>query len=199
MNLGDCKQMRLPFVLALMLANMPAGAAELYRWHDENGVVNYSNTPPAKTRTGKPATVVEDRLSVYTPEQSVTDAIERKRSQPQPQPSASFTRPPESERRVIAPPPPPPMGYDPCANPNDLNCPGYLYDGSPVFNGRRRHVPLVQPQLPPGTIAGQSAGPNAYIPGQSGTALPPPAPPSRSSGGGFTVRDKERERDFPRR
>lgn len=190
--------MRPCIVLALLLASAPAGAAELYRWHDENGVVNYSNTPPAKTRAGKPATVVEDRLSVYTPERSVTDAIERRRTQAQPQPSASFTRPPEPERRVAAPPPPPPASYDPCAHPYDVNCPGYLYDASPVFNGRRRHVPLVQPQLPPGTIAGQSAGPNAYIPGQSGAALPPPPSRSGSSGGGFTVRAKERERDFPR-
>jgi hypothetical protein len=190
--MGDCKHMRTSLALALLLASASAGAAELYRWQDENGVVNYSNTPPPKTRSGKPATVVEDRLSVYTPERSVTDAIERRRTQPQP--SASFTRPPEPERRVSAPPPPPPIAYDPCANPNDVNCPGYLYDGAPVFNARRRHVPLMQPHLPPGTIAGQSAGPNAYIPGQSGTAPPPPAP-SRSPGAGFTLRD----RDYPRR
>lgn len=190
--------MRASIVLALLIASAPAGAAELYRWQDENGVVNYSNTPPPKTRAGKPATVVEDRLSVYTPERSVTDAIERRRLQLPPQPSASFTRPPEPERRVIAPPPPPPVAYDPCANLNDLNCPGYLYDGSPVFHGRRRPVPLVQPQLPPGTIAGQATGPNASIPGLSGNA-PPPPPQTRSSGSGFTVRETERERDFPRR
>jgi hypothetical protein len=171
-------------VLLLFIAAAPAAGAELYRWVDENGVVNYSNTPPAKTQKGKPPTIVEDRISVYTPEQSLTEAIERRRNPPPP-PSASVGREPLPERRVIAPPPPPPpVGYDPCANPNDVNCPGYLYDGSAVFQGRRRHLPpLVQPQLPPGTIAGHAAGPNAYIPGQSGAAAPPPLPPSRSSGG----------------
>lgn len=176
-------------LLALILASAPAAAAELYRWVDDNGVVNYSNTPPAKTRSGKPATRVEDTVSVYTPEKAVTDAIERRRSQP-PAPAASFTR--EPERRVTAPPPPPPpIAYDPCAVPNDPNCQTYLYDSSPVFNGRRRATPLVQPQIPPGTIAGQASGPNAYIPGQSGSAAPAPAP--RSSTGGFTVRENERD------
>jgi len=181
-------------LLALILASAPAAAAELYRWVDDNGIVNYSNTPPAKTRGGKPATRVEDTVSVYTPEKAVTDAIERRRNQPQP-PAASFTR--EPERRASAPPLPPPVAYDPCAIPGDPNCQAYLYDNSPVFNGRRRATPLVQPQIPPGTIAGQASGPNAYIPGQSGTALPPPVP--RSSTGGFTVREHERERDQRRR
>ena len=189
--------MRSTVLLLTFLAAVPAGAAELYRWVDENGTVNYSNTPPPKTHQGKPATVVEDRLSVYTPEKSVTDAIERKRREPPP--SASFAREPALDRRATLappPPPPPPVGYDPCLNPNDLNCPGFLYDGSPVFHGRRRHPPLVQPQIPPGTIAGQAAGPKSIIPGQSGTALPPPAPQSRSPGRGH---DREREPQASRR
>jgi len=181
----------IPF-LALILATAPAAAAELYRWVDDNGVVNYSNTPPAKTRDGKAPTRVEDTVSVYTPEKSVTDAIERRRNQP-PAPAASFTR--EPERRTAAPPPPPPIAYDPCAIPGDPNCQTYLYDGSPVFHGRRRAPPLVQPQIPPGTIAGQASGPHAYIPGLSGTALPPPAPPSRAPSSGLPIR----ERDTPRR
>ena len=183
-------------LLALFLASTPAAAAELYRWVDENGVVNYSNTPPAKTRDGKGATRVEDTVSVYTPEKAVTEAIERRRSQPAP--AASFTR--EPERRVTAspPPPPPPIAYDPCLTPGDVNCQTYLYDGSPVFQGRRRPPRLVQPEIPPGTIAGQAAGPNAFIPGQSGTALPPPAPQSRSTTGGFTIREPERERNSRR-
>ena len=177
---------------------VPAGAADLYRWVDDNGVVNYSNTPP-KTRSGKQATLVEDRLSVYTPERTVTEAIERNRERrAQPAPAASFTRPPEPDRRASAPPPPP-IPYDPCLVPGDPNCPAYLYDSSPVFHGRRRPVPLVQPQLPPGTIAGQAVGPGAYIAGQSASAPGAVAPPSRSSGGGFTVREKEHERDFRRR
>jgi hypothetical protein len=173
----------------LLLASSPAPAAELYKWVDEKGVVNYSNEPPAKTKGGQAPTVVEDRLSVYTPEKSVTEAIERnKERRPQ---AASRGNEPERRAKAAAPPPPPPVAYDPCANPNDPNCqPGVLYDGSPVFHGRRRQQPLVQPQLPPGAIAGQIAGPDAYIAGQSASA-PPIVRPARPQTA--PLRDKDRE------
>ena len=176
---------------AILLLSAPVTAAELYKWVDEKGVVNYSNEPPAKTKGGKPPTVVEDRLSVYTPEKSVTEAIQRGKDR-RGQPNAGASREREAVRSATAvSPPPPPAAYDPCANPNDPNCqPGVLYDGSPVFHGRRRQQPLVQPQLPPGAIAGQIAGPNAYIPGQSAFA-PPAVPPARPQTA--PLRDKERE------
>jgi len=184
--------------LLALLAGAPAGAAELYKWVDDNGVVNYSNTPPPKTRSGKPPTVIEDRVSTYTPDKATLDEIERAKRRPAPPtPAASLTR--DAPPRVTAPPPPPPVAYDPCANPNDPNCQHYLYDGSPVFQGRRRPPVLVQPQLPPGTIAGQGAGPGAYIPGQSGQAAPVRTPPQRPSTGNFSVREPERDRDAPRR
>jgi hypothetical protein len=173
---------------AMLLSSATLSAAELYKWVDDKGVVNYSNEPPPKTKGGKAPTVVEDRLSVYTPEKSVTEAIQRGKDRG-PQPAASA--PPPARSVTAAPPPPPPIAYDPCANPNDPNCqPGVLYDGSPVFHGRRRQQPLVQPQLPPGAIAGQIAGPNAYIAGQSAGA-PPLAPPARPQTA--PLRDKERE------
>lgn len=52
---------------ALWLAAAPVWAA-IYKWVDENGVVNYSTTLPAKP--GLPARALdanESRLSVYTP------------------------------------------------------------------------------------------------------------------------------------
>jgi hypothetical protein len=173
----------------MLLASAPLTAGEMYKWVDDKGVVNYSNEPPAKTRGGKAPTVVEDRVSVYTPEKAVTEAIERNKER---RPQAGAARGSEPERRAkAAPPPPPPVAYDPCANPNDPNCqPGVLYDGSPVFHGRHRQQPLVQPQLPPGAIAGQIAGPNAYIAGQSASA-PPIVQPARPQTA--PLRDKERE------
>ena len=176
--------------LLALLAGAPASAAEMYKWVDDNGVVNYSNTPPPKTKSGKPPTIVEDRVSTYTPDKPTLDAIERAKNRPAPPPGVSVMR--DGQPRPIAsptpPPPPPPVAYDPCAaNPNDPSCSGYLYDGSPVFQGRRRPPALVQPQLPPGPIAGQGAGPGAYIPGQSGSAQPLPTQPPRSSTGSFTV------------
>lgn len=186
----------IPLLAALLIASGPAAGAELYKWTDQNGVVNYSNTPPPKDRGGKPATRVEETISVYTPERSVTEAIERdKTRRAQKPPAASLTREPVPERRPAVTSAPPAATYDPCRNPNDLNCPGVIYDRSPVFNGRRRHQPLVQPQLPPGTLAGQGAGPGAYIPGQSGTAQPPPATaPRRSSGAPLSIRGDADER-----
>ena len=180
--------------IALTLA-ASAGAGELYKWTDENGVVNYSSSPPPKTKGGKPATVVEDRTSVYTPEKSVTDALERSKEQralPPPQQPPVATAPP-SGFGVIAPPPPPPSAaYDPCRTPGDPNCQVLIYDGSPAFAGRRRPPPnLAQPQIPPGTIAGQATGSAGTIPGLTG--ITPPSPQPRSE------RDRELERSFPRR
>jgi hypothetical protein len=190
--------MRMPYLrflplAALLLALTPAAEAQLYKWVDEKGVVNYSNTPPPKT-TAKKVTMVEDTISVYTPEKSVTEEIERSKDKRARPPVASVPPAPDPRPRVtVAPPPPPPLAYDPCLNPNDRNCTTIIYDGPPVIQGRRRLPPLVQPQLPPGTIAGQGAGAGAFIPGQSGTAQPLPVPPRRSSGAGFTSREPERD------
>jgi hypothetical protein len=177
--------------IALALA-APAAAGELYKWVDENGVVNYSNTPPPKTKSGKPPTIVEDRTSVYTPPKSVTDALERSREPRLLPPQPPFATAPPGGGGVIAPPPPPapPVAYDPCRIPGDPNCQVLIYDGSPVFAGRRRPPHLVQPQLPPGTIAGQSTASGGVIPGLSGVT--PPAPQQARP---FTPRrDRDRER-----
>lgn len=49
--------------LVLLLALAPAAQAETYKWVDERGVVNYSNTPPpAAARAAKP---VAERVSTY--------------------------------------------------------------------------------------------------------------------------------------
>jgi hypothetical protein len=162
----------------MLIGIAPAEAAELYKWVDQNGVTNYSNEPPPKGTNVKPMVVPEDRLSVYTPEQSVTQAIERakERAARPPLSMPAPSRNVEPERRALVPAPSIPPGYDPCSNPNDPNCQLYLYDGSPVFQGRRRPPVLVQPQLPPGTIAGNATASGGTIPGLSGTT--PSAPPS---------------------
>lgn len=181
--------------LALLAGTAVAGGAELYKWVDENGVVNYSNTPPPKTAKGKPPTIVDEQISVYTPDPAVIEEIERNQQKikQKPAPVASTVEP-ERPTRASTLSPPAAVSYDPCANPNDRNCPGVIYDSSPVFHGRRRPLPpLVQPQLPPGTIAGQGAGPGAYIPGQSGTARTLPAPPRRSQNSSVRSREPERE------
>jgi hypothetical protein len=151
--------------LALALA-ASTGAAELYKWVDDNGVVNYSNSPPAKTKNGKAATVIEDRTSVYTPEKSVTEALARPRPPVAPQPTPPIASIPPGNGVGI----PPGATYDPCSNPNDPNCQGYYGGYSPGYAGGRHRPPhaSTQPVLPPGTIAGQATASGGTIPGLSG-------------------------------
>lgn len=51
-------------LFALTFALVPAAHAETYKWLDERGVVNYSNTPPPAA-VAKVATSVADRVSTY--------------------------------------------------------------------------------------------------------------------------------------
>ena len=182
-------------IAALACWTVPVQAAEVYRWIDERGVVNYSNEPPPKNATAKDVRVVEDRLSVYTPEKQPERVPPARVDKPAPGAGARATPPAPRVQQ----PPPPPVAYDPCANtPNDVNCYGIPpYDGPSVIITPRRPARLVQPELPPGTIAGQSAGSAGIIPGQSGTT--PPAPASRSRkdepSASFTLKDRDRERE----
>ncbi|HET7365405.1 MAG TPA: DUF4124 domain-containing protein [Burkholderiales bacterium] len=50
------------FAFLLIAAVAFVAEAQTYKWVDERGVVNYSNTPPPKGAKAQP---VEDRISVY--------------------------------------------------------------------------------------------------------------------------------------
>jgi len=63
-------------VRALVLAALliaPLAQAETYKWVDEKGVVNYSNTPPP---TATNAATVPDRISAYAPDPALHQAID---------------------------------------------------------------------------------------------------------------------------
>ncbi|HEY3074371.1 MAG TPA: DUF4124 domain-containing protein, partial [Burkholderiales bacterium] len=61
-------------IRVLLLAALAFSAhAQTYKWVDANGVVNYSNTPPPAASN---ATTVPDRISNYTPDPSITQAID---------------------------------------------------------------------------------------------------------------------------
>ena len=64
--------------LPAMLAAPPAGA-QVYKWVDERGVINYSNQLPANPEAANRLGIVEDRVSVYTPDQALLQAIEAER------------------------------------------------------------------------------------------------------------------------
>src|SRR6267143_3892086 len=63
----------LPVVLLLVARPL---CAETYKWVDEKGVTNYSNSPPASARLAEKTQVVEERLSVYTPDPGLLRAIQ---------------------------------------------------------------------------------------------------------------------------
>ena len=50
--------------------------AETYKWVDERGVTNYSSSPPADVKRAKKVQVVEERLSIYTPDPALIRAIQ---------------------------------------------------------------------------------------------------------------------------
>jgi Domain of unknown function (DUF4124) len=51
-------------LILVLAAAAPLARAEIYKWVDENGVTNYSNTPPATRKATTRVQAVEDRISV---------------------------------------------------------------------------------------------------------------------------------------
>ena len=60
-------------LLALALVLIPAAHAQTYKWVDEKGVVNYSNTPPSSA--AKKIQPVADRISTYDVDPTLQRAI----------------------------------------------------------------------------------------------------------------------------
>ena len=52
---------------AALFAPLPA-VSQMYKWTDERGVVSYSNTPPPGAGKATKVDLVEERVSVYTPD-----------------------------------------------------------------------------------------------------------------------------------
>jgi len=88
--------MRTPLLVlaipAALLAAAPA-TADLYKWVDERGVTNYSNEPPADPGTARKLARVENKVSVYTPDEGLLAATRALReriikslSEPAPEP-----------------------------------------------------------------------------------------------------------------
>jgi hypothetical protein len=181
------KTASLALLATLIAASSPAGA-ELYRWVDENGVITYSDRRPAKSSVAKDLTVVEDRLSVYSPDpatlESMRRARERRNSGNAP---ASYQRLPPEYAPIT---PPPVASYDPCLSGDDFNCYGYdspVYYTAPGFFGRHRGLRGLRSRIPPGTIAGNVVAGNSFTPGLSGQTVPIVTRPSHATAS-FTLR-----------
>ena len=183
--------MRLPIsstrvvLIAIMLAGGPA-CAQLYKWVDKNGVTNYSNQPPADPAAAKGLRPIEDRVSVYAPDPGLAQAVESMR---QGGDRTGVGRASRSDERVEGAqrgsPPAAAAVPDACLSSRSVDCsgnPGYApYDGSYGYppGPHQRSRRLAQPNLTPGTTAGQVTGDAGYIPGNSRYAPPRPPPPPR--------------------
>ena len=60
-------------LLALTFVLASAAHAQTYKWVDQNGVVNYSNTPPPAT--AKAAQTVAERVSTYELDPALRQAV----------------------------------------------------------------------------------------------------------------------------
>jgi hypothetical protein len=196
------RYVRFVLTLSVVLACSPAAAQQLYKWVDERGVTNYSNHPPADPKTARNVRPVEDRLSVYSPDPGLTQAIEdnqknfdqrqRERArieamerqaaaerQAREQQAAAARQAQEAYERCVA------EGRPGCPNPHGIE--GFYYPPVVVVPPRhRRQAPLPQNLPKPGTTAGHVTADNNFIPGNSASATPPPPrdfrrPPERRS------------------
>ena len=156
-------------LVAALLA-FPAGtaaAAQLYKWVDERGVVNYSNQLPADPKSAKNVRDVEDRVSVYTPDPALVREIAAFRQRIN---QAAYERPaaPPAVVMLGTPSPSPTMVY--AAYGDDY--PSYWYGGGWVGGGYRPHRPhpshpISHGRLPPGATAGNTVGLYSVMPGNS--------------------------------
>jgi hypothetical protein len=169
--------------MVAILGATPA-AAQLYKWVDERGVTNYSNQPPTDPKTAKNLRPIEDRLSVYSPDQGLLQVIEddhknfdKRQSQRAKIESLEYQL--EAERRArqqaATAAQQSQSAYEKCLADGRLDC-NAIYGvepyGPPVVfipnRHRRKHIP--QTVLPPGAIAGNVTAGNNFIPGNSAAA-----------------------------
>lgn len=183
---------RLPVILAAVLAAVPV-YAELFKWVDARGITNYSNQPPADPGIAKKLTIVEDRISVYTPDKALLAAVEADRQQ-RSNPAVArkienLERQLEDERRARQ------IAAADAQAARDAFYESRPYIPVPVFVPVRSWPmrSIAQAQLAPGAIAGNVVGMNGFIAGNSagapaGILLPPRPVRSPPSGRRFAVR-----------
>ncbi|TMH84865.1 MAG: DUF4124 domain-containing protein [Betaproteobacteria bacterium] len=89
--------------VVLLLVARPL-CAETYKWVDEKGVTNYSSSPPANAKLAEKTQVVEERLSVYTPDPGLLRAIQVRPPMSAPMPySTAVTYAPQHDAAATQP------------------------------------------------------------------------------------------------
>ncbi len=74
MGFNSLQSVALTLISSALMAAPPANA-QMYKWVDERGVVSYSNSPPPSAGKTSKVSVVEDRVSVYTPDELISRAM----------------------------------------------------------------------------------------------------------------------------
>jgi hypothetical protein len=164
-------------VAAAALAPLPGVSAQIYKWVDERGVTNYSNHQPAQATAPGTVEVVENNISVYSPDPALTRAVDafRMRSHEIGFNAAAPAAPPafDYSAPVYVPVP---VASDPCGEYRAAHCNEFYSDFYPYAPGagyapyHRRVKRIPQVRLRPGAIAGQVVGMDGYIPGNSANA-----------------------------
>lgn len=153
------------FALVILFA-APAGA-DLYKWVDERGVTHYSDLRPTKLPATARIEPVTNRVSVYSPDKSLLQAVEAARLK-KPAPEVPIEHHRSRAPYGAAMQAPPPLTYEPCVLADCAIVSGVQYPhSSTVFHPIRRRPPnLMQAVLPPGAIAG-TINSNGAIPGNT--------------------------------
>ena len=114
-----------PIIALLALTCVSATAsAQLYKWVDERGITNYSNDAPPAATTANKLTRVENKISVYTPDDSFMQAVKATRER-----SIKALAEPEPTRSPVARIEVQQSGYEQCVTSGRIGCddlyPGY--------------------------------------------------------------------------
>ena len=117
-------------VVVLLLVARPL-CAETYKWVDERGVTNYSSSPPASAKLVEKAKVVEERLSIYTPDAALIRAIQVRPPMSAPMPYAPAGA---YERYAVATQ----AMYDDCLAQRRVDCNGASYP----YGGYFPYIPV---------------------------------------------------------
>ncbi len=66
---------RLVATLTAFLVAVPA-FPQVYKWVDENGMTNYSGKPPVSVKKGTQLSTVAEKITVYTPDKALVQAMQ---------------------------------------------------------------------------------------------------------------------------
>jgi hypothetical protein len=112
------------FALFALTCVSATASAQLYKWVDERGITNYSNDPPPPAATAHKLSRVENKISVYTPDDSFMQAVKAVRER-----SLKALAEPEPVRSPVARIEAQPSGYEQCVASGRIGCddlyPGY--------------------------------------------------------------------------